>query len=362
MGEFKTVFVYTIREKKDREIFGGGYERMIAKCGGNTGNVCFVDALQKQVKSADSLFWLQLKEYEEEDAVFVFPAANWINTEGCELPEIMELVSENMQVCVAGIGIQLTPELDTPKKLVPNLSKEMVYSLKKLSEHSVSIGVRGELTAETLHLLGITNYRVIGCPSFYEPYRKQKQISFKENRNSDRYAFNVAWHRGDKIINLSYKEDVSWIMQSVYELPGTLYGMPIEERHILKNYPQIEMGKDELTSFIRENAHIFYTRDAWTDYLINNDISFVYGTRFHGNMMAFSSGIPALWISHDKRISEMVELMHLPYIRYEELEQINCIEELRQLCVYDDSFKEHYKDMSIEYIRFLNENHVAHTF
>lgn len=358
----KTVFVYTIRKKADRKVFEGGYERMITICGGNTGNVCFVDAMREQVISEESLFWPQMREYEDGDAVFVLPAANWINIYGCELPAIMELVHKNMQVCVAGIGIQLTPELDTPKKLVPNLSRELVHSLKKLSEYSVSIGVRGELTAETLRLLGITNYKVIGCPSFYEPYRKHKEITFNENTNPDKYAFNIAYHRGDKIINLSYKEDAAWIMQSVYELPGTLYGMSIEERHVQKNYPEIEIGKDELTDFIKEKAHIFYTRDAWADYLVDNDISFVYGTRFHGNMMAFSSGVPALWIVHDSRISEMVETMHLPYIDYEKLEQINCIEELKQFCNYDDSFKKYYRNMSIEYINFLNENHVAHTF
>lgn len=362
MNKCKTVFVNTITKKEDRINSEEGYERKIILCGGNTGNVCFVDAMQEQVNSVESLYWPELEKYREEDVVLVLPAANWINTDGHELPEIMKLVSKNMQMCVAGIGIQLTSELNTPKKLVSKLSKELVHSLKQLSECSVSIGVRGELTAETLKLLGITNYRVIGCPSFYESYRKHKACFFNENLDSDKYAFNIAYHKGDRIINLSHDEDAVWIMQSIYELPGTLYGLPIEERHIQKNYPGIEMGKEELTEFIREKAHIFYTRDAWTDYLIKNNISFVYGTRFHGNMMAFSSGIPALWIVHDQRISEMVELLHLPYINYEDLERINDIEELRGLCNYDDSFKEHYKDMSIEYIDFLNENHVAHTF
>lgn len=357
----KTVFVYTIRKKEVRENFKGGYERRIAFCGGNTGNVCFVDAMREQVDPIESLDWPQLKDYEERDAVFVLPAANWINIYGQELPDIMKLFSKNIQVCVAGIGIQLTPEFDTPQKLVPHLSKELIASLRKLSEQSVTIGVRGELTAETLRLLGIFNYRIIGCPSFYEPYRKNKQFSINDNLNSDRYAFNIAHHRGDKIINLSYKENASWIMQSVYELPGTLYGREIEERHVLKNYPGIEMKCQELADFIRGNAHIFYTRDAWSDYLIHN-ISFVYGTRFHGNMMAFSNGIPALWIIHDERMAEMVKTMHLPYIRYENLARINCIEELRELCKYDDSFKKTYTDMGMEYIKFLEENSIAHTF
>lgn len=357
----KTVFTYTISKKTDREIFDGGYENMITFCGGNTGNVCFVDAMRDQVAPVDSLYWQELKDYEEKDGVFVLPAANWINIYGHELQEIMELVSTNMQVCVAGIGVQLTSELDTPKKLVSHLSEELIKSLRKLSEQSVTIGVRGELTAETLRLLGIFNYRIIGCPSFYEPYRKYKQIFFEEKLDLDRYAFNIARYRGDKIINLSYKRNASWIMQSVYELPGTLYGRKIEERHILKNYPEIEMRSYELTRFIRENAHIFYTRDAWSEYLVHN-ISFVYGTRFHGNMMAFSNGIPALWIIHDERMSEMVETMHLPYIKYEELSQIDDIEELREICKYDESFKKIYADMGIEYIKFLEENGITHTF
>ena len=36
------------------------------------------------------------------------------------------------------------------------------------AERAVSLGVRGEFTAECLEVMGIKNYRIIGCPSFYK--------------------------------------------------------------------------------------------------------------------------------------------------------------------------------------------------
>ena len=54
-----------------------------------------------------------------------------------------------------------------------------------------------------------------------------------------------------------------------------------------------------MENYIKEFGHMFYTRDKWTEFLNKENIQFSIGSRFHGNMMAFSNGIPAMWIVHD---------------------------------------------------------------
>ena len=95
-----------------------------------------------------------------------------------------------------------------------------------------------------------------------------------------------------------------------------------------------------MENYIKEFGHMFYTRDKWTEFLNKENIQFSIGSRFHGNMMAFSNGIPAMWIVHDFRTKELVEAMELPYIQYRDLSRYSMDEimnkcEYGQMCIRD---------------------------
>lgn len=108
--------------------------------------------------------------------------------------------------------------------------------------------------------------------------------------------------------------------------------------------------------------HAFNNRKEWEDFLLNEDISFSAGLRFHGNMMAFSCGIPALWIVSDRRMQEMVEAMKLPHIYKHELDNITTPDTLLKLADYNEEFMKYYKQMGEAYVQFLGKNRVEHNF
>lgn len=363
----KTVLVNVIRPKSEREDDSCGGVEQIRRCGQNTGNVCFVDAVSDQLDRADAVDVYKVASYGEK-AVFVFPGSTWINKnndmlKACFIP----IENKDIQVAVIGLGIQGT-SYETASDIVSGLQKETITALKILSEHSASIGVRGELTAEVLEKLGIHNYKIIGCPSFYEPYRKrQMKVCTDSDYSSQRVVFGMTPRAGNvnehMAIELAYREENQLILQMMSDLPLTIFeNLDIEQQRIDKAFSGLKLLPCELKAYIREKGRIFYSRKSWSEYLQEEEIVFAWGSRFHGNMMAFSNGIPALWIMHDGRTKEMIEAMGLPFITYGQLEKIKSVEELIEIPQYDGEFWKRYREMARQYVVFLNENSIEHTF
>jgi hypothetical protein len=77
--------------------------------------------------------------------------------------------------------------------------------------------------------------------------------------------------------------------------------------------------------FVAEHFITFFNANSWMDYSKKFDLSI--GTRLHGNMLAFQSEVPSIFLSHDSRTSELVDIMALPkcslnslsFISYDEL-------------------------------------------
>lgn len=91
------------------------------------------------------------------------------------------------------------------------------------------------------------------------------------------------------------------------------------------------------------------------------DFTFSFGSRFHGNMSALRNGIPALWVTHDSRTSELVQTLKLPHITLSEFNEINNMKKLVEYCDYTEFYKA-YKGLSAEYVKFLDENNLNHRF
>ena len=133
------------------------------------------------------------------------------------------------------------------------------------------------------------------------------------------------------------------------------------DEEFVRAFPDISVSKEQLSSFMKTNAHMFFNYQEWCDYLTKNEITFSYGSRFHGNMCSLRNGVPALWITHDSRTSELVKTLHLPSISYDTLAKIKHVEELIEFCDYED-FNRNYKKMTQNYIAFLEENGLNHKF
>lgn len=333
----KTVIANTIWSVERRREHKSEKE-MIERCGFNTGNVCFCDTMLSQLKYADRISCFDVAHYEkrEKDMVFVYPAANWINTSQNILQEYFSpLEKEDIKLCVLGLGVQMPSEIST-KEFVKNLSEENIRALKIMSEHSMYIGVRGGDSGEVLDKLGIHNWRIIGCPSFYELYRQYGLPEIKTQKKI-KAAAGISGNSkiSDIIMRLAKKNKSVLIMQDIEDI-------------------------EKASGAEYENRKIFYTRESWSCYLRREEITFCFGPRFHGNLMALSNGIPALWIDHDRRTGELIETMKLPHMSMEELLCADSVESLMDNCVYGKEFQENYMVLLNRYVELLNECEVEH--
>lgn len=354
-----TVLYYPLDENISKN---DSLENRMYKCGANTGNIVWANAVKKYILFDE--LWKSEKKYREDN--IVIPMANDLNPYNSTLEVYSNrFIKSNsaIRITILGLGTQLSEEFDTPKKLVNALPQERINALQSLSEHAKSLGIRGWITAECLDLLGIHNYRVIGCPSFYIYGDNPPQ--FEKTVSAERVC--ISWG-GDwkkeqylkELFRKNKKHGDALIMQSMEDLPKSLFeDEPILERHINKRYPDLEVNPRELFQYIKEIGHMFFDEKSWENFLLDGKFTMAVGCRFHGNMKAWQMGIPTLWITHDSRTRELCEVMKLPSISIEKSADFVTREEFAQDCIYNAEFYENYHECYRQYKSFLTENDIS---
>lgn len=334
------------------------------RAGGNTGNIVWFESVRRSIK------YESVGVYPDSDAEItniVIPMANQIHAADHSLESWITYLEayKKCRVTMIGLGAQLTAELNTPKKLVAALSYEQKNSLKELASRAESIGIRGSITAECLDLMGVKNYRVIGCPSFY--------LSCMDDTRDDKAAsadrLCVSWGSVDYVkeqhirefFRHNAKEGDVLLLQAMDDFPRTLYeGARLEERHIKRLYPDMNINPLEIESYIKTRGHMFFDWDTWQEFLKTGQFTLSVGCRFHGNMMSYLAGIPALWIVHDSRTRELCEAMALPCLELEQAVKMKERAQFAERCVYGGEFYRNKEKMHQTYRAFLKENGIEY--
>lgn len=318
------ILLSTIDTQKTRD---NSVDQMEA-VGYNTGNMVFSQALQSQL---NPVIW-EKEEFgpnrDGKDARGVLPCANFI------MPSINKVAINNLVKLyrcpfpITPIGLGAQAELkQTVEEVTASLKPHTVAMLKMMSRKTATIGVRGTFTAQCLEQLNINNYKVIGCPSFYSKRMEENLHAMKEP-TLGKVLINSSLNdsMGRELLELGKKDNAEWIIQQPEEIEGI-------------------------------KTHIFYDMEEWNHYLDNEKFTFAIGTRFHGNMVALQSGVPTLWIVHDKRTEELVKALQLPHIYQEQMAEINSLQDLFSFCDYTKLSKE-YPQLESFYESFLKENHI----
>lgn len=234
-----------------------------------------------------------------------------------------------------------------------------------LSERAMSIGVRGDFTAECLSLMGVLNVRVIGCPSFYKYFDgSYPEISAPSIRGGIQMTFTPGTVERSKILELGMKNDCIWVIQEMGEYPKTVnvFGRNIVScKWLIKNIPGLLLDATKIREYNTRMSRVFWDVDSWNEFYQKEHITFAFGTRFHGNMEALRNGVPALWITHDSRTEELTNCLHLPSISVENAAKVKNLEELFGYCDYTD-LRKNYTILSEKYIDYLNENNLSHRY
>ena len=322
--------------------------------GGNTGNLVFNDAAKKEFKHVSSLFIHDAIASEFYGRSVIGLSNSILFTNGTSRPvmRLFDTYANNFggQLTILGLGSQSSFPEQTPEQLVETLSFQEITTFRKLAAKSHSIGIRGEFTARCLDAMGIRNYQIIGCPSIYlqESYEHMKTVkpclenplvTFTRNQST------VPYKKCDFVLmQLGAMLNAGWCMQTLAE------------------YPEDLIANSELDPAIKEwvkkKRNIFFNCKDWKEWLQKNHFTFCFGSRFHGNMMAFQNGIPTLWVNHDSRTKELLEFLHLPYVDSSCVTDADCVSDLIQKCNYH-SFLEHYPELRRQYLLFLKENGVV---
>ena len=330
------------------------------KCGLNTGNIIWAKAVKNNIIYKE--LWRYDNKYSSDNVII--PMANDLNP----FNSIIEMYRDKIlktgnaeRITVLGLGAQLSEELNTPQKMIKMLPDERVKALRDFSEHTKYLGIRGWITAECLDLLGIHNYKVIGCPSFYTHCNNPPKF---ERAKAERVCISWGgdWKKEQYIKELFRKDKRqgdALIMQSMEDMPKALFeDEPILERHIKNRYPDLKVDPLELFQYIKDTAHMFFDEKSWEEFLLHGKFQLAIGCRFHGNMKAWLMGIPALWIVHDSRTKELCEVMKLPHISIEKAAQVTDREEFTYYCNYNMEFYKNYQELYCRYVDFLNTNDI----
>lgn len=332
----------------------------IIKVGNNTGNLVYVETTKRELKF-DKELWLESEFERNNDVIGILPCANMIGIHdgSCTESWASMLEKNNISTVIIGLGAQTTAELNTPKKLVNALGKDKISAVRKLCSYSNSVGIRGNFTAECLDLMGIHNYRVIGCPSVY----MWKMYPYKElcRPEKKKVIFNVAYKGNGpgKIMECGMKNNGIIIMQAMDEMPKTIFeNATIDDELVRRKYNKVSFTGAELEAFLHTNAQMFFSYDEWEQYLRTGNFTFSFGNRFHGNVLSMINGIPAVWITHDGRTEELVETFELPHVSQEQyLKNDMDIDDLIGICDYSKFYKR-IEEKYTDYLAFLKENNL----
>lgn len=336
--------------------------------GGNPGNLIFFESIKKELNYSDIIF---VDEYEKVDnkTVVVVPSSNFLMRGGNDSfyqGFINFFKHTDCKIVFVGLGAQSTKFLNTPERLVKYGIKGNPVKMeffKIMSQRSEYIGVRGSFTGKCLDLLGIHNYKIIGCPSMFVwldgvfpeiKAQSLERIHFSISPGKSFYKKNV--------LKVAMKYNCDWIVQSKSELVPviSLFNHSfINPKWLIRRFPGM-LGGREVIEFSKKQK-CFFSIDEWKKYYEENDITFAWGTRFHGNMAALQNGIPALWVVHDSRTKELTEFLNLPAI---DIKSINMNTRVEELILFADYKKTQgsYRKLCKNYTEFLEANSINHNY
>jgi hypothetical protein len=246
------------------------------------------------------------------------------------------------------------------------LTSDDIESLKWLHDHAVSSQLRGHITEELLARYGITNTRVLGCPSLLWPGNRELpirvptydnvgftitdmgaipvlhkfQFEVMEKVFERSKAFSLIAQGGEYVlqeyltlrdgVHPSLRED--FIVEGNKETPKSEFSGSLLPGQLMKSYVKrfsieekkksVEWYYRELSDSLRQNviSRGFFS-SILPEYIRRaRDISLIVGTRLHGNIIALSQGTPAVFLAHDYRLKDMIEFLHLPHLAFDKNE------------------------------------------
>jgi polysaccharide pyruvyl transferase WcaK-like protein len=345
---------------------------LFERSGRNSGNLLIGYSLRSQLDCAvESVSPEHPPRHRDYDFIAI-AAANFLFS-GFDFGSYADLIEQTDLPCLmVGLGAQ-APRAGGMPDIKPGTQR----FVRAIAARTDRIGVRGAFTAEVLNCLGIKNVEITGCPSFYLRKPAQIRAAFAAHANAGE---GVSLNGSRNVISHSSQPDkMKAIERRIYELciggkSQFVLQSEAEEMRILASEDDVEtaelagkiidsigltgLSREAVRDAIRAKFKIYFNIEAWSNSV--RAFSFSAGTRFHGNLIALLSGVPAHVISHDSRTQELCEFADIPHTRVEDLAEDFTIEDLRRVTNIDKFVRRQAMNYSA-YVRFLDRNGIRHT-
>ncbi|MDN6640934.1 MAG: polysaccharide pyruvyl transferase family protein, partial [Tetragenococcus sp.] len=299
-------------------------EDMVIKprIGGNVGNLIYAFSVYRNLTTKDVEIIPDNYRINENDAAeinekydtYIIPLADaFRETFVKELKSYTKLFKKlTIPVIIIGAGLRAPFE--------PNLEEgfpfdnEVKEFVKAVLEHSTTIGVRGQITADYLTSLGFKegkDHMVIGCPSMYS-FGPSLNIRDTTITKDSLIALN-----GSK---LSPDNVLKFMERSAEEFPN-YYFIPQWQKELKMTYLGNEKLEKDTDYYPTDITHKFYQENkarfpinakSWIDFLGSVDLAV--GSRLHGNITATIAGTPSLLIPKDARMRELTDYHNLTHV------------------------------------------------
>lgn len=309
--------VWVFDPRIDCSVNATGVVEQLDILAGNTGNMMFMAPLRQQI--ANVTWFDNLDNITSEIRTLVLSFGNWVSPDTDMSAHANRIEYSNIErVVVLGVGAQAQAGADEIK-LQPGTRR----FLDIVAERSVSIGVRGDFTADVLEQLGVKNVDVIGCPSVFMIRDALRERPAFDNI---RVAVNTTWHGHyrdaiDELFAFGEAHDALLVEQSERSMlqfcVDRLLSPGVQFR--ARYYSEDPQGAWRLLDWWRRRLVYYVSLESWKNSM--NNVDLVVGSRFHGGIVALLSGARSLFLTMDTRTKELVEYFNLPHMRFQDFDR-----------------------------------------
>ena len=301
----------------------------------------------------------EIKKINQTYDFFVLPLANaFRRTFLKELKQLTSLI-KGLKIPVAVVGVGTQNEFNDENR-DPELDAAVTAFMKAALKKSSIVGVRGEITAKYLKLLGFKEERdftVIGCPSMYMWGKQLPVADIKELTPDSAISMNSKIELPQKFHDFMYKtsqqiEDHVYVPQVVEEIYRMYIGLPYRKT-FTKKRPKYFPEKPNHEVYMKDKGLAFLNAKTWMDFLSTRDFSI--GSRIHGNITAILSGTPCYILVSDSRIKELVDIHNIPHTMIKDLKKEDDIFKLHEKADFGAIHRGH-EDRFMHYLDFLRAN------
>lgn len=312
--------------------------------GNNTGNLVFIRALKDIFHPVMIPLWDVTSDTFRDRADithYITTELIWL-TPNQTYPHVWTMLKRigDKPLVPISVGVQ-----SMARNVDITLHPDTVKLLRTMAERAV-LGVRGEYTAAVLEKNGIVNFRIIGCPSLYQGMNEKFRVEKKPFAPAMRACCNFRTFYGTlsdperQFLTFCANRDLGFVEQNAFPLT-------------LENCCGDEYQFRYLQDWLKRQMHVFFHIEDWLAWVRQYDFSL--GSRFHGNVIAITSGIPALTMVVDSRMDEMTRLFRLPTLPMEDFRLEKPLEYYYDLADYTD-FNKAYPERMRVFRDFLQRN------